>query len=295
MKYSNNSLEKNIKYKNIYKSFKKQSFSWLGYWSERKIFFENTDKLKQKLVNHYSRNLMKPIITPILDITYYLPEFSGFNPSLLFNRPKKNEKVKNTNFKLSMDIDKILRNSEQSQSKNINEKEKASEKKENYQRDIYKKSNPDLAKSFLKISNHLDFGKEEEFFFIEKGEKSNNKNNENSENIKKNKKYFLSCLVKASHHIKGVCFIDENKINFKVFLNQKTGNAMSGVEVGFTNKDDDYDKERKTCYGSYFVCHPKDKDLYKISINYNDIKWFFRRRYYYKNSGLEIFTNSKYF
>ena len=289
MKYSNNSLEKNIKYKNIYKSFKKQSFSWLGYWSERKLFFENTDKLKQKLVNHYSRNLMKPIITPILDITYYLPEFSGFNPSLLFNPPKKNEKAKKSNFKLSMDIDKILKTSEQSQSKNINSKGKASEIKENYQRDIYKKSNPDLAKSFLKISNHLDFGKEEEFFFIEKGEKSDNKN---SENIKKNKKYFLSCLVKASHHIKGVCFIDENKINFKVFLNQKTGNAMSGVEIGFTNQDDDYDKERKTCYGSYFVCHPKDKDLYKISINYNDIKWLFRRRYYYKNSGLEVFTIS---
>ena len=292
MKYSNNSLEKNIKYKNLYKSSKKQSFSWLGYWSERKLFFENTDKLKQKLVNHYTRNLMKPIITPILDITYYLPEFSGFNPSLLFNPPKKNEKPKKSNFKLSMDIDKILKSSEQSQSKNINSKGKPSEIKENYQRNIYKKSNPDLARSFLKISNHLDFGKEEEFFFIEKAEKSNNKNSENIENIKKNKKYFLSCLVKASHHIKGVCFIDENKINFKVFLNQKTGNAMSGVEVGFTNQDDDYDNERKTCYGSYFVCHPKDKDLYKISINYNDIKWFFRRRYYYKNSGLEVFTIS---
>ena len=67
---------------------------------------------------------------------------------------------------------------------------------------------------------------------------------------------------------------------------------MSGVEVGFTDKDDDYDNERHTCFGSYFICHPKDKDLYKISINYDDIKWFFRRRYYYKNSGLEIFTNS---
>ena len=65
---------------------------------------------------------------------------------------------------------------------------------------------------------------------------------------------------------------------------------MRGVKIGFTDKDDDYDQERKTCFGSYFVCHPKDKDLYKISINYKDIKWIFRRRYYYKNSGLEIFT-----
>ena len=65
---------------------------------------------------------------------------------------------------------------------------------------------------------------------------------------------------------------------------------MSGVAIGFTNQDDDYDPERQTCFGSYFVCHPKDKDLYKISINYNDIKWIFRRRYYYKNTGMEIYT-----
>ena len=65
---------------------------------------------------------------------------------------------------------------------------------------------------------------------------------------------------------------------------------MSGVEIGFTNQDDDYDPERQTCFGSYFVCHPKDKDLYKVSINYSDIKWIFRRRYYYKNSAMEIFT-----
>ena len=58
---------------------------------------------------------------------------------------------------------------------------------------------------------------------------------------------------------------------------------MSDVEIGFTNKDDDYDEERQTCFGSYFICHPKDKDLYKISIKYNDIDLIFRRRYYYKN------------
>ena len=294
MKYSNNSLEKNIKYKNIYKSLKKQSFSWLGFWSDKKLFFENNEKLKYKLMNHFTKSLMKPILTPILDISYYLPEFSGFKVNLLFNPSKKNENKKTNNFKLSMDIDKILRSSEINQGNMNNIKEnldgEKSQRKENYQRDIYNKSNPELANSLLKIANHLDFGKEEEFFFIEKDKINNQKN------TKKNKKYFLSCLVKPSHHIKGVCFIDEKKINFKVFLNQKTGNAMSGVEVGFTNKDDDYDKERQTCFGSYFICHPKDKDLYKISINYDDIKWFFRRRYYYKNSGLEIFTiNNKSF
>ena len=99
-------------------------------------------------------------------------------------------------------------------------------------------------------------------------------------------------MVKTSHHIKGVCFIDENQLNFRVFLNQRTGNSMSGVELAFTNKDDDYDQDRQTCFGSYFVCHPKDKDLYQITIDYSDIKWIFRRRYYYKNSAIEIFTTT---
>ena len=38
-KYSNNSLEKNIRNKNKYKSFKKMAFSWRGYWSCRDNFF----------------------------------------------------------------------------------------------------------------------------------------------------------------------------------------------------------------------------------------------------------------
>ena len=281
MKHSNNSLEKNIKYKNIYKTFKKQSFSWQGFWSDRKLYFDNVGKLKVKLVNHITKSLMKPIITPIIDISYYLPEFSAFDPKNLFNKPKKDGKDKNT-FLLSMDIDNILKSN-----KKESLFEQSTNLKENYQRSIYNKSNPELAKSLLKISNHLDFGKEEEFYFIEK-----EKNSKIDENSKKNKKYYLSCLVKPSHHIKGVFFISEKQIYFKVFLNQKTGNAMSGVEIGFTDKDDDYDTERQTCFGSYFVCHPKNKDLYKISISYDDIKFFLRRRYYYKNSGLEIYTTS---
>ena len=51
-------------------------------------------------------------------------------------------------------------------------------------------------------------------------------------------------------------------------------------------------KKEKHALASFFVCHPKDKDLYKISINYKDIKWIFKRKYYYYNSALEIFTTT---
>ena len=190
-----------------------------------------------------------------------------------------------------MDIDKILKLSEQNQISLYNSMRESFDEtkkriKENYLRKIYLKSNPKLAESLKKISNNLDLGKEDEFTKLEYSE------NDTTPTDKKQKRYFLACLVKTSHHIKGVCFIDENQLNFKVFLNQRTGNSMSGVELAFTNKDDDYDINRQTCFGSYFICHPKDKDLYQISINYKDIKWLFRRRYYYKNSGIEIFTTA---
>ena len=275
-KYSNNSLERNKKIKNIYKRFKKQSFTWYGYWSDRKLFFQNTNKLKLKLMNHLTKTLMKPVLVPILDVSYYLPKFSGYNPSTLFNLDKE---TKSSKFKLIMDIDKTLKASES----NIKEIKKSliDKNEENYLRLIYTKTNPELSESLQKIADNLDFGKEEEFAVIQK-----------DKNSKVDRIYYLSCLVKTSHHIKGVCFIDNENLNFKVFFNQKTGNAMSGVEVGFTTNDEDYDHERHTCFGSYFIYHPKDKDLYKISIKYSDIKWIFRRRYYYQDSALEIFTTT---
>ena len=274
-KYSNNSLEKNIKNKNRYKVFKKNAFSWRGFWSKRDNFFNNISSFKVKLINHYTKNFMKPILEPIIDVSYYLPEFSGFDPKNLFLNDE-DDKI----YKLNMDIDKVLKTPETIVQDN-NDSNTSKENEDNYLINIYKKSNPILYEKLLKISNNLEFGKEEEFSFVE---------GDSSEEIRK--KYFLSCLVKTSHHIKGVVFIDDKKLNFKVFLNQRTGNAMSGVEVGFTTKDDDCDQERKTCFGSFFVCHPKDKDLYKIAINYKDIKWIFKRKYYYNNSAIEIFTST---
>ena len=284
-KYSNSSLENTIQKKNKYKAIKKKSFSWRGLWSDRKLFFENVEYLKLKLTNHYTKSFMKPLLVPILDIKYYLPEFSGFKIDTLFSKNYDG-------YKLTMDIDKILKLSELNQIALNNIKESFGEKKakirKNYLRKIYLKSNKKLAERLKSITNNLDFGKEEEFTNLEQSGEANKSNNSKN----KQQKYFLSCLVKTSHHIKGVCFIDENQLNFRIFLNQRTGNFMSGVELAFTNKDDDYDQDRQTCFGSYFVCHPKDKDLYQITINYKDIKWIFRRRYYYKNSALEIFTTT---
>ena len=81
---------------------------------------------------------MKPLLISILDIQYYLPEFSGFKIDTLFSQNYDG-------YKLTMDIDKILKLSEQNQIVMNNIKESFGEKKakirKNYLRKIYLKSN----------------------------------------------------------------------------------------------------------------------------------------------------------
>ena len=217
---------------------------------------------------------MRPLLVPILDINYYLPNFSSFETKNYFNEEPKQI--------IDLNLDKILKSenyNDQDISKsdiNININNNNSNN-ENILRNIYMKSNPKIVEKLMKINDKLDFGKEEEEYnLVEEKEKSEIKDlNQNDEiiiNKSQSKIYFLSCLVKTSHHIKGVCFIDQTKLNFKIFLNQQTGKSMNGINMSFTDTDEDYDPERKTCYGSYFMFHHKDKDLYKISIKYIDKK-----------------------
>ena len=293
--FSNNSLEQRLIWKNIYRRLKKYLFSWDSYWSNKNLFFENkslnnsdeiknndlivdknnVSKIKYKIKNHYTKSFMKSLLVPIIDISYYLPNFTHFNSNdLFYNSP---DIISNMDIDKDSIVDEDL----------IKRKETKVITNDNYLKKIYAKSNLTLFKKLSQISDSLDLGKEDEFSIL-KGE--NNSQNES-------KYYFLCCLVKPSHHIKGVCYLEEQNFNFKIFLNQQTGNIMSGTNLGFTDKDDDYDINRKTCFGSFFMFHKKDKNIYKISIKLHDIKFLILKRYFYKNSAFEIFTknNKSYF
>ena len=281
-KYSNNSIFGIKNKKNQYKKIKKHLFTWRGMWSDRELFYKNIDKLKVRILNHYTKNFARPCLIPILDIDYYLPNFTSFNTSNLFREKPVG--------KIILDMDQIFK----SQTQNSTEQnEKAKIESNNYIRDIYRKSNSELSYAYLKISNKLDFGKDEEIVSL----LQKNLNNSKNENTKGTISYYLCCLVKPSHHIKGVLYVTETGITFKVFLNQKSGNSLSGVEIFFKSTDEDYDTDRKTCFGSYFVWHHKDVDISSFSISFEQINFFFRKRYYYKNSGMEIFSknNKSYF
>ena len=281
-KYSNNSIFGIKSKKNKYKKIKKHLFTWRGMWSDRELFYKNIDKLKVRILNHYTKSFARPCLIPILDIDYYLPNFTHFDARTLFREKPVG--------KIELDMDQVFK----SQYQNATEQnEKAKSESNNYIRDIYRKSNSELSYAYLKISNKLDFGKDEEIVSLLQKNLSSNKN----ENTKRTTSYYLCCLVKPSHHIKGVLYVTEKGITFKVFLNQKSGNSLSGVEIFFKSTDEDYDTDRKTCFGSYFVWHHKDVDISSFSISFDQIKLFFRKRYYYKNSGMEIFSknNKSYF
>ena len=201
--YINYSYQTQRTKRNAYKSLKKNLFIWNGAWSNKELFYKNKNRLKYKLYNHLTKSLVRPFLVPLLDLKYYTPNFTHYNPDNIFN---KND-LSNPLYKdLVLDIDKI-----------INTYEK---KTEDYQ--------------YIDNSD-----KEEQFQAIK----------------------YECCFVKPTHHIKGIFLCSEKGIQFKVFLNQKTlTNDINDTDTSRQEQDIDYDNTRHTCYGSYFVEHPKNKD-----------------------------------
>ena len=97
-------------------------------------------------------------------------------------------------------------------------------------------------------------------------------------------KFYDCCLIKKTHHIKGFIFLYKNnknilKICFVSYLLNNLRKDCNNI----------YENLKINCYGSLFECPEKD-ELKIIKINDGEIKLLFIRNYYYRNSGLEIYT-----
>ena len=148
---------------------------------------------------------------------------------------------------------------------------------------IYK----DLCLDIDKIINSYE-NKTEDYQYID---------NSDEEELLQAKKYEC-CFVKPTHHIKGIFLCSKKGIQFKVFLNQKTlTNDINDTDTSRQEQDIDYDNIRHTCYGSYFVEHPKNKDNLYFNFSFEQIKYMFKRIYYYHQTCLEIYTinNKSYY
>ena len=113
-----------------------------------------------------------------------------------------------------------------------------------------------------------------------------------------------ACLVKQTYHVKGNLFIfyDNNKIIIYFYsYSSKLQNNEEEIlccnigtdEETSQNKNIANEKQKtKLCYGSIFKCPKKDQNR-KIKISLDNIRLILSRIYFYHNSALEIFTETK--
>ena len=122
-------------------------------------------------------------------------------------------------------------------------------------------------------------------------EKYNNKIFEEIEKEENNDVYKI-CQIKQKYHIKGKLFVINTKDKFILNfcshfydLNNKNDNLITCNNPKLKNN-------KNLCYGSIFECQDNEKNK-KIIININDIRMILKRIYFYRKSGLEIFTDTK--
>ena len=184
--YWNNSCLDQLKRRREYKKVKKRLFSWGGFWSDRKLFFEHPEYLKLQVKNHFTKEMTKVLLTPILDIDYYLPNFSKFDKNKLFNKD-------DYKYKIYLNVEEILKIKEEKKNENkIEEEDKKEEiilninKEKDKEKDIIIEKVKDEPKNIN--SNEIN-GKKNEIENDDKNKINDNKNeiNDNKNEINDNK------------------------------------------------------------------------------------------------------------
>ena len=265
-------------YQNYYKKIKKNIFSFNGLWSNKDIFYnsnngvesEDTEEeienensleiinkdiyknkhlLKYKLINHYGKIPLRPILSPIYDINSYLPCFSLFNKDNLFIEKEEGKKITTI---INLDMDEIFNNENNIfELTNIYTKEESDSIISN----IYQNLLPN-AYNYYKRKIFPDYITEKLISSPLSGIVSNS---------------HPCCYVNQMSHTKGYFHLSKSHCSF---IQDIYANNIDDIKL---KKDEDYNEEKK-------------KYVY-IDIKYKSIKYIFVRRYYYKDSAIEIFTS----
>ena len=293
--YSNSSFLNEKKRRNGYKWTKKRLFSWRGFWSDRELFFKHSEHLKLKQKNHVTKEMTMPLLIPVLDMDYYLPDFGKFDKNKLFNKG-------DYNYKICLDIDDILRDDIEEQiedMKNKNKDNKMNNKNElnfyknnynfNYLESLYKSANEKIWEKYkLYYREEYNFNKiileNKNTFDMFQGSRTISK----SEKVRLIENQFNCCIVKQTHHIKGYICTEQTGIKFCFDPDSRKNDTNETLE-----NDPTYDRDMDCCFGSIFKTNKRDKDKINFIINYENIKYMFMRYYFYIQSGLEIYTKNK--
>ena len=276
-----------------YKKEKERLFSFRGIWSTNEFFY-NKDKfkLKYRLLNHLSEDYTRVLLTPIVDVNYYLPQFSKFDDKELFRNVSSYKQI-NKVADLSFDIEKkkpeIISNKKQNRKLSEQKTEKVNNNSEQ-ENNIQEKSNEELTPKPEEEKNVLYYIGEEIFNSMKEEEKKDIHNYLYTEYI--HKKHTIAdsdciqtnaCFVKIGFHINGFIFSNSKGIGFYSFES-----IHSDKE-----KNEDYDSDRKVCFGSVFGSQMHKYNNFYLWIPYNKIQMFFRRRYFFKKQAIEIFTEDR--
>ena len=259
-----------------YKKIKKKLFSFNSIWSTKEYFYE-PDKyiLKYKLVNFINSDLTKILFTPIYNIDYYLPEFSLYNKQNIFY--ENNEKLF---------IKQIIDFSFDDK----NDKSKIIIKNKVPSIYVFDINNTLDTESEFNIIFYLNYqyfnfiSKIDEYDFNTKCFKNYIYNlkffNNNNLKIESDINEYIneSCLIKLQFHIKGMFYVNKDEIGFYAYNIYKD------------EKNEDFDSERESCFGSIFKNKKPIKPYYFIKIPFNKIKYVFKRRYFYRRNCIEIFS-----
>ena len=286
-KYSNSSYRIEKLRKNNYKKTKIKLFSWRGFWSNKYLFFTHPEYLKLKIKNHYTKDMIKPILTPVYDINYYLPEFKTFEKQKLFNKNIYN-------YNIDLDIDEILKYEVKENIINNNESFNSLKNQYgfNYLECLYRMPDEEIW-NYYKISyeEKLNINK---MVYRKKTDTSLILSNNTIKNNKKINHSFECCMVKITNHIKGHIITKNNYIEFIYDGDKDEEINDNSLQTKLWNLEDDlsYDKDLECCYGSMFKKHDRDREKIFFTINYEDIKYLFIKNYYYRNTAVEIFTEN---
>ena len=120
------------------------------------------------------------------------------------------------------------------------------------------------------------------------------------------------CYVKTALHIRGFFYVNDEEIGFysydkipyKIFVKKSQRKNKDEAVIyshNYTKEEikqineiqNDYDAERKSCFGSVFWPQKYKYDYFHFSIPYDQIVLVLKRRYYYKISCLEVFATNK--
>ena len=264
-----------------YRKIKKKIFSFNGILSSKKYFYEKNKYIcKYKLLNHMTEDYTKMLLTPIIDMDYYLPKFSKFKIDNLFRNENKDNLIqikKITNLELTPKLKNKNKEQENIDFNNCSGLYLIKESEFKYMSNL----NLDIEGTY----DHYEFYKK----YIRKKHNINDINNNCLEN---------ACLVKTEFHIRGIFYNNNNEIGFYSYdeIPYPKGKKRENIDISDEKISEiqyDYDQDRKSCFGSVFSPQNEKYKYLHFKIPYNEIVFIFKRRYYYKVSAIEVFTTRK--